>query len=91
LIPVYLLLLFLGWVTTAMYLGQRGLSFVRASQPVTPGWTIAALLIALVVLSLLRRIPLIGGWIGFLALIAGVGGLAWYIWSQRDARGALPA
>jgi hypothetical protein len=91
LIPVYLLLLFLGWVTTAMYLGQKGLSYVRASQPVTPGWTIAALLVALVVLSLLKRIPLIGGWIGFLALIAGVGGLAWYIWSQRDARGGLPA
>ena len=91
LIPVYLLLLFLGWVTTAMFLGQKGLAVVRAAQPVTPGWTIAALLVALVALSALRRIPLIGGWIGFLALIAGVGGLAWYIWSHRDARGALPA
>ena len=44
LIPVYLLLLFLGWVTTAMFLGQKGLAVVRAAQPVTPGWTIAALL-----------------------------------------------
>jgi hypothetical protein len=91
LIPIYLLLLFLGWVTTAMFLGQKGLSYVRASQPVTRGWTIAALLAALVALSLLKRVPLLGGWIEFFALIAGVGGLVWYVWTQRDARGAVPA
>jgi hypothetical protein len=91
LVPVYLLLLFLGWVTTAMFLGQKGLSYVRASQPVTRGWTIGALLAALVALSLLKRVPLLGGWIEFFALIAGVGGFVWYAWNQRDSRGAVPA
>jgi hypothetical protein len=90
-IPVYLLLLFLGWVTTAMFLGQKGLSYVRTSQPVTRGWAIAALFVALIALSLLKRVPVIGSWIGFFALIAGVGGLVRYVWSQRDARGAVPA
>jgi hypothetical protein len=91
LVPVYLLLLFLGWVTTAMFLGQKGLSYVRASQPVTRGWTIGALLAALVALSLLTRVPLLGGWIEFFALIAGVGGFVWYVWNQRDAPRAVPA
>jgi hypothetical protein len=65
LIPLYLLLLFLGWVTTAMFLGRRGLAAVRGTQPVTKGWTLAALLAALVVLWLARRIPLIGSWSRF--------------------------
>jgi O-antigen/teichoic acid export membrane protein len=74
-----------------MFLGQKGLSYLRRSQPVTRGWTIAALFVALIALSLLKRVPLIGSWIGFFALIAGVGGLVRYIWSQRDARGTVSA
>jgi cytoskeletal protein CcmA (bactofilin family) len=85
LVPLYLLLMFLGWVTTALFLGRRGLETVRGAQPATRGWTLGALLAALVVLWLLRRVPLIGGWIAFIALVAGIGALVWQAWSRREA------
>lgn len=91
LVPLYLLLLFLGWVTTALFLGRKGLAAVRGTQPATRGWTLAALLAALIVLWLLRRIPLIGGWIGFIALIAGLGALVWQAWNLRHAATGAPA
>jgi hypothetical protein len=91
LVPVYLLLLFLGWVTTALFLGRKGLAAVRRTQPVTRAWTLAALLAALVLLWLLRRIPLIGGWIGFIALVAGLGALVWQAWNLRHAATSAPA
>jgi hypothetical protein len=84
LVPLYLLLLFLGWVTTALFLGQRGLSLARRSQPATTGWRLLALFLALVVLWLLGRIPVVGGWISFLALLAGIGSLVWQAWSRRE-------
>jgi hypothetical protein len=84
LVPVYLLLLFLGWVTTALFLGQKGLAALRGTQSTTVGLTLLALLVALLALSLLKRIPLIGGWITFFALVAGIGGVVWQIWSRRD-------
>jgi cytoskeletal protein CcmA (bactofilin family) len=88
-IPLYLLLLFMGWVTAALFLAQRGLAVFRAGQPVTAGWRMAALFIALVVLSLLRHLPLVGGLVGFVALIAGIGALVWQAWSGRESRTAV--
>jgi hypothetical protein len=88
-IPLYLLLLFMGWVTAALFLAQRGLALLRAGQPVTTGWRMAALFVALVVLSLLRHVPLVGGLIGFAALIAGIGALVSQAWSGRESRAAV--
>jgi hypothetical protein len=49
----------------------------------------AALFVALVVLSLLRHVPLVGGLIGFVALIAGIGALVSQAWSGRESRAAV--
>jgi hypothetical protein len=84
LLPLYLLLLFLGWVTTALFVGQKGLAAMRGSQPVTTGWRLLALFLALVLLWLLGHIPFVGGWIRFLALLAGIGALVWQAWSRRE-------
>jgi hypothetical protein len=46
---------------------------------------VLALFLALVVLWLLGRIPVVGGWISFVALLAGVGALAWQAWSRRES------
>jgi len=85
LIPLYVLLLFLGWVTTALFLGRKGAAAIRGTQPVTKGWTLAALLAALVVMWFARRIPLIGFWVTCLAFAAGIGALVWQTWNRRDA------
>jgi hypothetical protein len=85
LLPLYLLLLFLGWVTTALFLGEKGRALLRGANPAgTTGGRLIALFIALVALWLLGRIPVIGGWITFLALLAGIGALVWQAWSGRE-------
>jgi hypothetical protein len=56
---------------------------VRGAQPLTTGWRLGALLLALVGLSTLRHIPYLGGLLVFLAFIAGIGALAWQGWSRR--------
>jgi hypothetical protein len=83
-IPLYLLLLFLGWVTAALFLGQRGLASLRAGQPVTIGWRLFALLLALIALWVLGKVPFLGTFLEFLALIAGIGALVWQAWTRRE-------
>jgi hypothetical protein len=83
-IPLYLLLVFLGWVTTALFIAQRGLAAARTGKPATLGWRLLALLLGLVALWLLQRIPFVGGMVVFVALMAGVGALVWQAWTRRD-------
>jgi hypothetical protein len=85
LMSLYLLVLFLGWITAALFVAQRGLTALRPGRPVTRGWQLAALLAGLVVLWLLRQLPLVGGLIGFVALLAGIGALAWRTFNGSKA------
>jgi len=84
LVPLYLLLMFLGWIVAALFVGQRGLAVVRGAGPATTGWRLLALLLALVALSLVRHVPFIGGLVALLALIAGIGALVWQGWAGRE-------
>jgi len=77
LMSLYLLVLFLGWVIAALFVAQLGLAALRPGRPVTRGWQLLALLLGLVVLWLLKQLPLVGGLIGFVALLAGIGALTW--------------
>jgi hypothetical protein len=88
LVPLYLLLLFLGWIVTALFLGQRGLAMARRTVPASTGLRLLALLLALLVLSMVRHVPLVGGIVAFLALIAGIGALVSQGWARR---GGMPA
>lgn len=90
-IPLYLLLLFLGWVTAALFVANRGLAVARPGREVTLGWRLLALLIALIALSALRHLPFIGGLVGLVALIAGIGALIWAAWSRRETSTAAAA
>jgi len=88
LMSLYLVVLFLGWVTAALFVAQRGLAALRPGRPATRGWQLLALLVGLVVLWLLKQIPLAGGLIGFVALLAGIGALTWRTWSGRSVAAA---
>jgi len=85
LMSLYLLVLFLGWITAALFVAQRGLAALRPERPVTRGWQLLALLLGLAVLWVLRQIPFVGGWIGFIALLAGIGALTWRAFNGRQA------
>jgi hypothetical protein len=84
LVPIYLLLLFLGWTTVALFVAQRGLAVLRPGRPTTMAARLLALFLALVALWLLRQIPLVGGLIAFVALLAGIGAFVWQAWNRRE-------
>jgi len=88
LMSLYLLVLFLGWVTAALFVAQRGLEALRPGKAVTRGWQLFALLLGLLALWLLRQVPLLGGLIGFIALLAGIGALTWRAFNGRRAAAA---
>ncbi len=87
-VPLYLLLMFLGWVTAALFVAQRGLALLRFGQPVTQGWRLIALFVALAALWLASKVPVVGGFVMLVALLAGIGALVWQAWSRRDAQAA---
>jgi hypothetical protein len=86
--PLYLLVLFLGWVTVAVFVALRGLEALRPGRPVTPGWQLLALFLALLALWLVRQVPFAGGLVGFVALLAGIGALVWRAFGGRRAAAA---
>jgi hypothetical protein len=85
LVPAYFLLLFLGWATAALFVGQRGLEALRPGRIDSRGAQLVALFLALVALWLVRQIPLVGGLIAFIALVLGIGALTWQAWNGRQA------
>jgi hypothetical protein len=84
LVMLYVLLLFLGWVTAALFLARKGLSLVRSGQPATTGWRLLALLLAVLALWGLGQVPVLGGWVTFGALLLGIGALVWQGWPRRE-------
>lgn len=88
--PLYLILLFVGWVVAASFLAGKGLEAFRRGQVHTRAWRLGALFGALLLLALLRQIPFVGGLIAFVALLAGLGAVVWQAWSRREP-GPAPA
>jgi hypothetical protein len=81
----YLLLLFLGWVTAALFLSHKLLGVMRGGQAVSTAWRLFALLLAVLGLWLLGQLPYVGGWVSFAALLLGIGALVWQGWPSRAA------
>jgi hypothetical protein len=82
---LYLLLLFLGWVTAALFISHKLLGVMRDGQTVTTLWRMFALLLAVLGLWLLGQLPYVGGWVSFAALLLGMGALVWQGWPSRAA------
>jgi predicted acyltransferase (DUF342 family) len=81
---LYLLLLFLGWVTAAMFVGQKLLGFLRSDAPETTARRLLALLVAVLALWAVGFVPVLGFWVKFAALLLGIGALVWQGWPRRD-------
>jgi cytoskeletal protein CcmA (bactofilin family) len=71
---LYAVALLIGFLVAAVFLGDMG-GLLRQRRP-SPGGQIVRLLAALIVLTLARWIPVVGGLILFLALLFGLGALA---------------
>lgn len=69
----YGLLLMLGFLTGALFLGDTVLGLARPQSAESSGWRILFLLLALVAIALLRRLPWVGDLAVFLLFLAGLG------------------
>jgi hypothetical protein len=74
-IALYLMLLLVGYVSAGIALGEIALQRWRADRAAKHGWRIAAAVLAMLVLSLLGRLPFVGSLITFAAMLMGIGAL----------------
>jgi hypothetical protein len=82
LLVLYLVLLLLGYLTGVLFVADAGLQRLGKSGEAGKGWVIAALAATLVLLALLRWVPVLGGLIAFLLLLAGLGALTRALWRR---------
>lgn len=93
-VPLGLLLLFalllallLGMATAALFVGDTALARLAPARVGATGWRLLALLFALLALWLLSWLPIVGGLVVFLLLLAGTGAFAWEFWQRvHDGR-----
>lgn len=71
----YFVLLVVGYLAAAAAVGDTILKRLRAGTVERVGWRIAAAISGIFVIAILGRIPVLGGLIGFAALIIGIGGV----------------
>ena len=81
----YAAALFVAYLTAAFWIGDHGLRLVGRVDPRHRGWRILSLLGALVALSVLGWIPLVGWLVTLLALSLGLGGWALQMFEARGA------
>lgn len=90
-VMLYVLMLFLGWVTAALFVARKGLALTRRGKPATTGGRLLALLLAVLTLWGIGQIPLLGAWVTFAALLLGIGALVWQGWPRREPVAPQPA
>jgi cytoskeletal protein CcmA (bactofilin family) len=88
----YVVLLMLGYVVAALFVGDLALERLGGERVKSLGWRVLFLLLALIALSVVRHLPLIGGLAVALLFVAGIGAFTMRSWRgirQRDD--AVPA
>ncbi|HET9652707.1 MAG TPA: hypothetical protein VFP36_10965, partial [Usitatibacter sp.] len=69
----YFLLLIVGYVSTAVGLGEAALARARPADAMRSSWRVLFAMAAMLVLTLLARIPYLGGFVVLVAMLAGIG------------------
>lgn len=72
---LYFLLLFVGYAATGVMIGDAALARWRAQDAARAGWRVGAAVVAMLGVSLLGRVPVVGGLVVFAALLAGIGAI----------------
>jgi cytoskeletal protein CcmA (bactofilin family) len=86
-LAAYILACIVGFVISGLLAGQWILEQLRRSS-IHPIW---ALLLGLVVLTIVTAVPIVGGVIGFLAVVFGLGALTLALARSRARPSAVPA
>lgn len=85
LLALYPLLLLMGYLATAFFIGREAANAMHQPSEFTLGRQIAFLAGALLILAIAGMIPVLGGLLVFLALVIGIGG--WALWLHQRYRG----
>lgn len=88
-ILLYLMLLVVGYISTGISIGDTLLKRFKADQGTATSWRIGAAVLGVLGVALLARIPWIGGWIAFVALLAGLGALVLQVGRLRKGAAAV--
>ena len=76
----YVVLLMLGYVIAAIFVGDFALERLGGERVKSNGWRVLFLLLALVLLSIVRQLPLVGGLAVALLFVAGIGAFTMRTW-----------
>lgn len=71
----YLILLVLGYVATAVSVGDAAVSKWRPADAQRSSWRVLAAVVSMLALTLIARIPFVGGLVVFIAVIVGIGAM----------------
>ncbi len=82
----YLLLLLVGYVSTGISIGDWALQRAKSDASQSMLRRIFSAIIGVLIVSLLARIPWLGGWVVVVALLVGLGALALQIWQLREGK-----
>jgi uncharacterized membrane protein len=73
---LYPMVLMLGYLTAAVFIGDRGLGYLRKGR---------TLIVALIALALIGALPIVGGLIVFVLLVGGIGAWAVALYERYHA------
>lgn len=82
----YLLLLVVGYVATGISIGDWLLQRAKSDASQSMPWRIFSAIMGVLIVSLLARIPWLGGWVVLVALLVGLGALVLQIWQLRGGK-----
>lgn len=71
----YFALLILGYVATGIALGEAALARLRPAEAMRSAWRVPAAMAAMLALTLVARIPFVGGFVLLVATLAGLGAI----------------
>lgn len=83
----YIVLLMLGYLVAALFIGDLALERLGGERVKSLGWRVLFLLLALIALSIVRHVPLIGGLAVAILFVAGIGAFTMRSWRGVRQKG----
>lgn len=76
----YVVLMLLGYLVAAMFVGDTALGRFGREKVESPWWRVLFMFLALIVIAIVKQVPFIGGLAVMLLFIAGIGALTMRSW-----------